>query len=560
MTATTTATTAIARAGRVLEHPALSLRGALTGTGGLLRLALRRDRVLLPVQVAVLVFMGYVSLASVETQYATVEERLNVQASMGTNPAFLALLGPFEHTESIGSTLVWRIGLFMVATLGVLAVMAVVRHTRKEEELGRLELVRAARVGSLAPLATGVIVGAILSVSLGALMALLVLPHGPASGAVAFGAQFVGVGLASVGLAALCAQIATSSRNANTIGSIVVLAGYALRGVGDVEPALSWLQWLSPVGWAQRIDPYGANDYGPFLLCLLLLVVGVGVSVWLTTHRDLGAGLLQERPGPASSSTLTSPFSLASRLNRTQVIAWTYSCAAYAFLVGFLVSSFDDLLKDNPQMGDFVEQLGGPGAIGDVFQGLILTWIGFAAAAFGVTLMTRLRAEETLGRSETMLATPTSRTAYLGSWVAVSVGGVLAILLVSGLLMGVGHAISSDVGWGTAIGDAMGASAVVVPAALVIAGLGVALYGWWPHGVGLGWAIISATFLLSLLGGLLDLPEWVTDLSPFSHVPNVPLTPWSEVSWGPLVVLAVIAVALYVAGFLGFRRRDVPVI
>jgi ABC-2 type transport system permease protein len=550
----TTAT--LSRPGRALERPALALRGAFAGTGMLLRLALRRDRIVLPVQVAVLVLMTWVSLSAVQTEYGTPELREAGRATAASNAAFLALLGPFEHTESVGSTLVWRIGLFMVATLGVLAAMAVVRHTRKEEELGRYELVRAAQVGALAPLTSAVVTATILTVAVAAFMFVLNVSVGSVPGALAFAAQFAGVGLGAIGIGAVAAQVATTSRTANTIGAVAIVAGYALRGVGDVATGLRWLHWLSPVGWAQRIDPYGANDYWPFALCVLLFVVGVGGAVLLTTHRDLGAGLLPQRPGPASSDSLTSAGAIARRINTTQVLSWTYACAVYAFLVGYLVATADDIVNTNPQAAQIVEALGGHGAIGDVFQNMILTWIGFAAAAFGITLMQRLRTEETTGRSEAVLATATSRSTHLASWVAVSVGGVLSILLVSGLLMGIGRVISSDAGWGEALGDTVGTAAVVAPAALVVAGLGVAIYGWAPRLVALGWAIITEVFLVALLGPSLDLPGWVTGISPFEHLPSVPLTPWADVSWWPLVVLTLIAAALYALGFAGYRSRD----
>jgi ABC-2 type transport system permease protein len=534
--------------------PPPSLRGALAGTGSLTRLALRRDRIILPVYVVVVLLMVAVTYSSVASVYGTQAERDALAASMGANSAFLALLGPLEHTQSVASTTVWRVGLFMVVVLGVLAVLTVVRHTRKEEETGRLELVRAARVGSLAPLATGVLVAAGMSVATGALMPAMYVAQG-ADGAssLAFGLQFATLGLAGTGIGAVCAQVATSSRTANTIGVLLIVAGYALRGVADVEPSADWLHWVSPVGWAQEIDPFGADAWGPALLCLALFAVCAAVAAWISLGRDLGAGIVRPRPGPAGSSSLTSPLALATRQQLPGVVAWAAGVGAYCLLVGFLLDSMDDIAGSSPQMRQIVEQLGGAGALAQVFQVAIMGFVGVAAAAFAVTLVSRAHAEESAGRAELVLATGVSRTRYLGSFVVLLVVGVVAVPLWSGLMMGLGHALVSG-DWGSAFADAVGAGLVQVPAALVVAGLVLALYGWWPRLVALGWAVVTLVLVVGQLGELFGLPQWVRDLSPFTHVPQVPLDPFSL---GPVLALTAIAAALVVIAHLGFRRRDV---
>jgi ABC-2 type transport system permease protein len=547
-------TTLTAPGATATARPPLSLRGALTGTGSLVRLALRRDRVVLPVYVVVVLLMVAVTYSSVETVYGTQAERDELAASMGTNSAFLALLGPLEHTQSVASTAAWRVGLFMVLVLGVLAVLTVVRHTRKEEEAGRLELVRAARVGSLAPLATGVLVAAALSLVTGALMAALYVALG-ADGAssVAFGAQFAALGLAGTGIGVVCAQVATSSRTANTIGVLLLVAGYALRGVADIEPSADWLHWVSPVGWVQEIDPFGANALGPALLCVALFVVCVAVAARVSLGRDVGAGLLQPRPGPAGSTSLGSPFSLQARLQVPGVVSWTLGVGAYCLLVGFLLDSVDDLAGSSPQMQQIVEQLGGAGALAQVFQVVIMGFVGIAAAAFAVTLVSRLHAEETAGRTEIVLATGTSRARYLTASVVVLVVGVTVIPLAAGLLMGLGHGLVAG-GWGTAFAEAIGAGLVQVPAALVVAGVVLVLYGWWPRLVALGWGLVVVVLVVGQLGELFGLPQWVRDLSPFTHVPAVPLDPFSL---GPVLALSAIAAVLVTVAYAGFTRRDV---
>ena len=75
-----------------------------------------------------------------------------------------------------------------------------------------------------------------------------------------------------------------------------------------------------------------------------------------------------------------------------------------------------------------------------------------------------------------------------------------------------------------------------------------------PGSRSLAWAALLIALLLGQLGQLLQLPQWLMDLSPYSHIP---LVPTEDVRWTPLIVLTVIAAALIAAGVAGFRRRDV---
>ena len=118
--------------------------------------------------------------------------------------------------------------------------------------------------------------------------------------------------------------------------------------------------------------------------------------------------------------------------------------------------------------------------------------------------------------------------------------------------LGLGHLAAGGTGAQT-FTDPLGAGLVQVPAALVVAGAALALYGWVPRLVPLCWALLAWTFVVGMLGGLLDLPGWLVDLSPYAHLPVVP---GHAVTPGPLVVLVAVAVLLGVVGVLGLRRRD----
>jgi ABC-2 type transport system permease protein len=95
---------------------------------------------------------------------------------------------------------------------------------------------------------------------------------------------------------------------------------------------------------------------------------------------------------------------------------------------------------------------------------------------------------------------------------------------------------------------------VQLPAAWVLTGIVMASFGLIPRWTVAGWTALVAFLLLGEIGPLVDLPQWMMDISPFAHVPRLP---GGQITIVPLVVLTGVAVALIVAGLAGFRRRDI---
>ena len=58
---------------------------------------------------------------------------------------------------------------------------------------------------------------------------------------------------------------------------------------------------------------------------------------------------------------------------------------------------------------------------------------------------------------------------------------------------------------------------------MVLGGFAVALFGLLPRFAGLAWAALVVALLLGQLGELLQLPQWLMDVSPYTHVPQVPV-------------------------------------
>ena len=73
-----------------------------------------------------------------------------------------------------------------------------------------------------------------------------------------------------------------------------------------------------------------------------------------------------------------------------------------------------------------------------------------------------------------------------------------------------------------------------------------AITGW-------GMAVPDQVLTNAELGSALNLSRWVTDISPFSHVPKLPGGAFTA---APLLWLACVAVALTAVGLVALRRRE----
>ncbi len=440
------------------------MSSSLTGTGALVRLALRRDRVLLPVWAVVLVGSAASSASATADLYPTVASRLAAAQTINGTPALVALYGRIFDPTSLGSLALFKLSTLGPVLLAGLAIVLTVRHTRAEEEAGRLELVGAAVVGRRAPLAAAVTVALLSVVAIGLVTALSMVGAGlPANGSFALGLGWAGCGVVFCAVAAVAAQLATTGRTANGLAGMVLAAAYVLRAAGDASgpDGAAWLSWLSPVGWAQQMRAFAGERWWVLVLPAVAAAAGLGVAFVLAARRDLGAGLLPDRPGAAAAGALlSSPLALAFRLQRSALLAWTLSFVLLGGILGAITGSVSSLLA-SPQVQDLITKLGGSAGLTDAFLAAELGIAAIVATVFGVQAAGRLGTEEVAGHSEAALATAATRRSWALAYVTVSLLGTTRAHALRRDRSGVGqdHADSSLVGRGSRAGRRAGAAA-----------------------------------------------------------------------------------------------------
>ncbi|HEY7859750.1 MAG TPA: ABC transporter permease [Candidatus Nanopelagicales bacterium] len=527
-------------------------QSTLTGLGPLLRLALRRDRITLPIWIVVLALLGTATYGSYDAVFPSAADREALMSSLATSPALKVLYGPAFDLSNAGGFVAWRIGGFMALLTGVMAMLTVVRHTRAEEDSGRAELVRAGVVGRHGLLAAAVCVAIGASVVAGILQALALISAGaPAAGSLALGASCAACGAVFAAVAAVTAQLGSFSRTANGISFAVLGVAFMLRAVGDTSTGAAWVSWLSPLAWAQEVRAFVENRWWVLLLSLITAGVLLFVAVALADRRDIGMGLLVPRDGsPTAHRSLGSPLALAWRLQRGSLVGWLVAFVLMGLILGSLTGSLSGLLSGNKVATDIFTRLGGSHALEQAFIAAMLGVLGLGAAAYGVQAVLRARTEETEGRAEAVLAAAVSRWSWLGGHLLCAVVGSGVLVLVGAAAVGATAALTGSV----AFSQTFASSLVQLPAVWVVTGVSALLVGLLPRLSVLSWVVAGIVLVISLWGPILNLPDSVLDISPFQHVPHLPGGTLTAI---PLVVLSILAVALFGASAVGIRRRDI---
>ncbi|MFD9947356.1 hypothetical protein ACFWYW_21725 [Nonomuraea sp. NPDC059023] len=504
------------------------------GAWVLVRFIARRDRGLIALWIGVAVALPLFNAYSLAVLLPSEETRVAFAEMSVANPISRALLGPV-HGTSIESLVAWRSGVQSLLITGLGGLLFAVRHTRAEEDSGRGELVAARPVGRHAVVTAVTVVAAVVNLVVAALLTVaLTFGFGyPPGGTVLFALTVGAGGVAFAACGLLAAQVWQSAPAARGAAVGVLVAGLV---PGVVVPE-SWIG-MFPAGWPSLARAYGAERWWVPLLPLGFAAVFMLAVYALSARRDLGAGVLRDRAGGAGPvrGRLGSPLALVWRLRGGQVAGWSFALGTAGAGVGWVSASFE------------LATLTGHTLLA------IFTYVFcMVVACLTVAGALRLYTEESRGRAAPLLATPTTRTRWLGGHTALSLAAPVAMLLAVGVGTGAGNALGA--GGVAPILAQVGAALVFVPAAWAIAGVTIAAYGLRPRAaVPVGWAAVVVS------GGCVALWEAGTIgdtaflLTPFGYVhPSV-----SSGFVAP-VGFALVAVVFVVVGGAGFARRDLLV-
>ncbi|WP_188206769.1 ABC transporter permease [Alkalibacillus aidingensis] len=526
----------------------------LKGTGRLSWLIIRRDRIRIPLWFIGIIFFTLIVPVSFKDLYGTQQER-DVMAETMENPAMIAMVGPADLSNyTLGVMTAHQMLLLTAVVVGLMSILLVTRHTRADEEDGRIEMIRSLPVGRLAnlnsTLVVYVMVNVVLALIAGFGLYALNIESIDLEGSLLYGAALGATGIVFTGITALFAQLSDSSRGTMGLSIAVLIITYLIRGVGDVSQEA--LSMISPLGWVTKTEAYDANNWWPIFLMLGLSIILFILANYLNAIRDLEAGFLPSKPGKSHASRLLqTPIGLALKLQRTGIIAWAIGLLVIGVSYGSILGDLDSFFEGNDMMTELLANETGF-SFTEQFISMIMMVMALLATVPPVMAMNKLYGEEKKGRIEHFLSRSISRTKLMASFVIISV--INAFVMVS--LTGIGL-------WSAAVfvmdepfefSTILGMAIAYYPAVLVMISVAVLLIGFLPRLVSVVWLYVLYSFFVLYLGQMFQFSDWVGKLSPFGHIPQLPV---DEMMWMPMIVLTLIAAMVTTIGFVGYRTRDI---
>ncbi len=523
-------------------------------TGRHVRLILRRDRLRIPIWIVSIVGLTLVIAVAYPGLIPDGPDRI-IMAETMRNPAVTAMFGIGYGLDNYtyGAIMAHQMLLFTALAVAIMSILTVVRHTRGDEDSGRIEMLRSLPVGRLSNLSATILVlfGANIIIALltgFGLFALGIESMG-LEGSLSYGAVLGATGIIFTAATALIAQLANNARGTSGYAFAFFGLAYLVRAIGDVS--MEALSWFSPFNWVLRTEAYVNNYWWPILLTVGAAFAVTGLALYLNSIRDLEAGFIPVRPGRNSASAfLQSPLGLALKLQRAAIIGWAAGLFVLGASYGSVMGDLEAYLESMEILKDALPMVEGF-SVTEQFMPMLTSVLAIVAAIPALLMINKVRGEEKAKRTEHLLARAVSRSRLLGSFLFIAVFfGFIALLLgIIGLWSAAAAVMDEPISFSTFFNAGM----AYYPATLLLIGLAVLLIGIAPQGVGLTWLYLAYSFFVLYLGGLLKLPEWMINLAPYGFVPQLPL---EEMNFAKIALLTAAAVLLMIGGFIGYRRRD----
>ncbi len=541
---------------------------SLKGTWRLVRLALRRDRIVLPITILLLVAMTAGSAPSLIAAYPDQEAKLAYVSSSAPSTIGRVFQGTVSGAN-LGTIMMAELFIFTAIIMAIASIFLVSRHTRYNEETGAGELIGSGVVSRSAPLSAALMVAIGMNIVLSLIIfgALSQVKELNTTGSAYFALSLGLVGIFFASVSAITSQLSDYRRGSNGLAIASLIGFFVLRALGDSLGKISadgltvtanWLTWLSPIGWGYQVLPYNGNRNLPILLLIASTVLCLTAAFYVLSKRDIGSSIFASRQGPARAKpSLLSARGLAIRLQSTGFIGWSIGFIIFGGVMAVMANDFREVFEGSDVLQEFIAS--SPGNNGDFLDIMISTMFPLIAAmlaGYVVTAMAKMQDEESSGRIESLLGTALSRSKWFMSHVSLTSAGVIVNLALMGLAGGLGYAFASST-LDSRFNDILISALVSIPAMLLFMAVILLAYSALSISVkAFAWIFYGYCVLISSFAGIFKWPQWTVNFSPFTHTPGYPSSSFDS---KPLIVMSLLAVTLTLLALFIFKRRDIAV-
>lgn len=521
----------------------------------LMKLVIKKDRIaILFWTIGIVFFNMYVTIAMPKL-FSTQADILAI-TTMLENPAMQSMLGPLYGGPdyTYGALHAAEMLLFSGLAIAVMNILMITQHTRRDEEDGLHELIQSLPVNKLKPLLATLITYSIVNLLVGVLTGLAMssaqVKSMDLAGCMIYGLSLSSVGISFMATTALIAQLSRSSRGTMGLSFFVLGSQYIIRGIGDV--GAETLSLLTPLGLMMRTKAFVDNQVWPILLILIISGVQIFVAIKLCNTRDLDAGFLPERKGrTVAPRYMLNPFGFIVRLQKNSLIVWGIFVLILGASYGSVLGDIDTFLEGNEMYAQLISSVGSGKSLTDQFLSLIQAVVALFGTIPVIHVILRLRKEEKNGRLEHIITRGVSRNQLHFSYIILAlISSVLMAFLGSFGLYSAGAATAEGL---LDMGTMMAAGFAYLPAMWFMVGVAGILIGFMPRWTSAVWFYLTFAFISIYFGGLLNFPEWMSKMSPFGHIPQLPV---DQFSWTTMMIISFIALLLNGLGVVLFGRRS----
>lgn len=526
------------------------------GTRALCCLAVRRSWLMITVSMLGIVLFAVGSAAATVALYPDfAAAQRGLGSTLLSSPAVVVMYGKVA-SGSLAGLAVMKTTLTGALALGGLCAVIVRRHTRIEEEAGRLELLAAAPLDRRAPLLAALITAFGTAAVTSAIVGVGFIVTGfDVTGSLTFALAWCGFGCVAAVVMGVFVQLAADSRSAMGLTAAALGVMFGLRAIGDMSQLhhgnLGWLTWLSPLGWVGEASAFDQNRVWAGGILAGTCMLGAGLAFAMLARRDLGAGLWHAKPGPRESKTLTSPWRLAWRLYRGSFVGWTAALVLLGAMIGSLTGSITDMAKDASTREMLSQMGGGVGALVEVYLATEMRIMAALATAAGTVIVLRIAAQARAGLEEVVLVQPVSRTQWYGVHAALAFA--LSAVSFSAALITMAMLARAGTSEAPTPGAVFTSAGNCIPAIWLMVAIALLLTGWGRVFTSAVWGVFGASVLVGEFGATLNLPQWLVDCSPFWHMQ---LLPFGELRGATIVSMLVLVIVSLIGGLALYRSRD----
>ncbi|MCF7924293.1 MAG: ABC-2 transporter permease [Candidatus Izimaplasma sp.] len=515
---------------------------------------LKRDRIKIPIWILSITALTLIVAGALPNLFSDLED-LQAIAIMMENPAMVSMFGPAYGVENYdyGAVMANMMIIMTAVIVGVMAIMIVASHTRGDEEEGRLEMIRSLPVGRAATLAATFISMFITFLALALIngfgLYILNIESMDFNGSMLYGFGIGMIGFMFSAITAVFAQLTQNHRGTLGYSFAILGIGYVVRGIGDIsfEP----LAWITPLKWMSYTQVYVNDIWWPILLIILVSILLYGLAFYLSSIRDLDAGFIQAKAGKDKASKyFKSPLALAIKISKTMIIGWLIALFILGASYGSIFGDVEYFLETNDMYQQLLPNISGV-SLTEQFLSVIIIVCSIAATIPGLLAIIKLNSEEKKKRMEVIISTPTSRHMIIIQYLVFAMILTLISLLITGF--GLWVAIYSVMDNPIALGVVIKGIIIYLPASFIMIGLSAILIGYLPKFTSITWYYLVIAFFFVYLGSLLQLPEWMINISIFAHIPQVPI---ETINYLILFVMLAISIIMMGIGIYGYKRRD----